>query len=679
MLSFTPPLGVMELESGAYMWRDALRFTLTWLQDAGGFAAIGLVLWIVYVMLTPAPAIAGSRRKFISKFMAIIGALGLAAYLVAAGFTVAIYLEHQNLLEEQGATASHQGEDPNRPKPPRPETPLDRSRDLTLAIAGLLALIAFCEPFVADMFRYRGRRIYAIAKLSFKEAVRNRITWVFFLFLLIILFPATWFFFRQTKPEDALKTTISVISYTMTTLLIFTALLLSAFSIPADVKNQIIHTIVTKPVERFEIVIGRFLGYVALETIALTILTGVSAFYIGTSNVDEAAKQESMKARVPVYGFLNFARERGQNRQLSTFEGIDVGREYAYRKYIAGGDQSPHRAVWSFTSISDLRPLKDMSAVPVEFAFDVYRTTKGEENRGVQCTFDITTWKWDPAREQEYLKEIRDTFGSPKNITPDDAQKSPERAKADWEKMSTISKKYGRFHFKNLPVYDYHTYQLMIPPGLIESAIEGDPPKDFPYQSPLGPIRLMIRVKCESPSQFIGVAPLDLYFLESEGSFWVNFFKGAIGLWCRLTIVIGLAVAASTYLAGVVSFLAAAILFLGGYFLPFIRSLASGTNIGGGPFESFTRLVKGTSVAGELDRSPTVQIALLSDDLFRWLLRRIMNVIPDTERFTWSNYLAQGFSIDFGFILLNLLFLAGYMLPWAVLAYYLMRSREIAA
>ena len=43
----------------------------------------------------------------------------------------------------------------------------------------------------------------------------------------------------------------------MNVLLISVGMLLAAFSIPTDIKNLTIHTIVTKPVERFEIVLGR--------------------------------------------------------------------------------------------------------------------------------------------------------------------------------------------------------------------------------------------------------------------------------------------------------------------------------------------------------------------------------------------------------------------------------------
>jgi hypothetical protein len=672
-------LGVMELQNN-YEWDHVLPgnipgydgLLVSWLQDAGGFAALGLALWFIYVLLTPAPAIVGSRRKMISKFMAVCAAAALVTYLVAAGLAYAIRQSEKDKIAELGLTVDQVREQEKQRgvQMSFSDENLVRWQGRVLAGAGFLALLAFCEPFFMDFARLRWRRIYAIAKLSFKEAVRRKIVWVFLMIALVYLFPARWFSSKQVKPEDDLKTTISVIAFVTTGLFVLTSTLLSSFSIPNDVKNQTIHTIVTKPVERFEILLGRFLGYTALITLALTGVAGASVLMILSSNIDPAAREESMKARVPVYGVLDFSKERiGANRQLErqAFTGIDVGREYSYRRYIAGHEDSTHRAIWNFLQAGDLKPLAQRDAVTMEFAFDVYRTTKGEENKGVACSFDVVTWKWDPALEAEYRKEIRGA----ENARPSE----PKR----WETANNVAKKFGRFQFDGFQVFDYHTNKLDLPPGLFQNALDGTVDKDSPLQSSQGPALMQIKVRCTTPSQLIGVAPLDLYLLESDGVFWLNFFKSAIGLWCRLCLVIGLAVAASTYLAGVVSFVAAIVLFLLGYFLEFIRSLAAGVNAGGGPFESFTRLVKGSTVAGELDQTPSTQVALFGDDVFRWLLRRIINVIPDTERFTWSNYLAQGFSIEPRFILLNLLFLFAYMLPWAVLAYYLMRSREIAA
>jgi ABC-type transport system involved in multi-copper enzyme maturation permease subunit len=671
-----PLLGVMDLDPNAASWGEFWTLVQEWLQDAGGFAALGLALWTIYALLAPSPAIAGSRRKLISRFMVVLGVLALFTYLVALGLTVAARVEKKQFFDSQGVSAEDQKKiekaEIERGRH-RPMMPKEVWRDRALALAGLFALIALCEPFVLDFGRMRWRRIFALAKLSFKEALRKRVVWVFLLFLIVILFPAAWFSRKDAKPEDALKAAINVMSFWMTLVLIFTALLLAGFSIPTDVKNQTIHTVVSKPVERFEIVAGRFLGYLALVTIALAIQTGVALLFIWSSNVGPQAREESMKARVPIYGKFEFRKERMLNGRLETktADPINVGREYDYRKHIPGGKGSYHRAVWSFMEPSELRPLADLPAVPLEFAFDVYRTTKGEENRGVEVTLDMITWKWDPSREDEFNRELSAANGL-----------TDEQAKA--ERINSIAERFGRYRRSNFPVYDYHTYSISIPGGLIKNALSGTPDQnsrlDSKYSTPTASPYLQIKVKCESPSQMIGVADLDLYFLESKGRFWVNYFKAAIGLWCRLAIVIGLAVAISTYMAGVVSFLIALFLFLAGYFQEFLITLAADTNVGGGPLESLNRLVKGQTPAGEADKqTPSVQVALFGDDIFRWVLRRFMNILPDAERFTWSNYLAQGFSIRPDFIVLNLLFLVGYLLPWAILAYYLMRSREIAA
>jgi hypothetical protein len=69
----------------------------------------------------------------------------------------------------------------------------------------------------------------------------------------------------------------------------------------------------------------------------------------------------------------------------------------------------------------------------------------------------------------------------------------------------------------------------------------------------------------------------------------------------------------------------------------------------------------------------------LGDAGFRWVLRRLMNVIPDTDQYGFSDFVAQGFSIGPDFLLINFITLCAYVLPWLVAGYYLMKAREIAA
>ena len=54
-------------------------------------------------------------------------------------------------------------------------------------------------------------------------------------------------------------------------------------------------------------------------------------------------------------------------------------------------------------------------------------------------------------------------------------------------------------------------------------------------------------------------------------------------------------------------------------------------------------------------------------------------MIPDAESFNWTSFVSEGFNINGEYLAVNLLVTFGYLLPWGILAYYLMKSREVAA
>src|SRR5262249_39448136 len=180
-------------------------------------------------------------------------------------------------------------------------------------------------------------------------------------------------------------------------LLLVTAVLVSAFSIPNDIKQQTIHTIVTKPVERFEVVLGRFLGFLGLMTLVLVFMTAVSLLYV-LRGIDPKAAAESLKARDPFTGDLFFENTGSERKAVS------VGREWEYRSYITGPmpGQVPQTARWDFRGLP--RKLAGRDTVRAEFSFDVFRTTKGKEGFGIDCYFFFRTANYRPGNDEEYRK-----------------------------------------------------------------------------------------------------------------------------------------------------------------------------------------------------------------------------------------------------------------------------------
>ena len=102
-------------------------------------------------------------------------------------------------------------------------------------------------------------------------------------------------------------------------------------------------------------------------------------------------------------------------------------------------------------------------------------------------------------------------------------------------------------------------------------------------------------------------------------------------------------------------------------------------SVGGGPFEATSRMVQAQAPTMPMTETAGTQVIRQLDQVWGWVVRRLQNVIPDVESFTWTNFVSEGFNVSGEYLVVNLVVMIGYLLPWAVLAYYLMKSREIAS
>jgi hypothetical protein len=642
-----------------------------WVQDAGGFAALGLAIWLLVTLLRGGKSSAADERSWSAgKWLACI--------LLGGAVVAVLPLAMLKLWDKLGWI---EPPDPSSELPTQAQTisslysaPYSQ---LLIFYGASCAVVAVMLPVLVRLGRLRWRRIWALAKLSFKEAVRRRVLWGFSALLLVFLF-ASWFL--PYRPDSQVRNYVRAVYWTMSPLLLATAGLLAAFSIPADLRSQTMHTIVTKPVERFEIILGRFLGYALLMSLVLVVMTGFSLIYV-VRGVNQEAAYESLKARKPVWGDLEMIGPPDRPK------GLSVGYEWEYRKYITGAAKN-EMAIWTFRDLP--ASLANRETVRCEFTFHIFRTTKGEENKGIFCTFIFENAKAQSATPgtpiglDQYHDERKKQLPRPELLARAQQEGWPEE-KTLALAGDALAEKYGIYELPSKEVTDFHTQFVDLPAGLFKGLGSGDHRPEQGADTPRAPLRVVVR--CDSPTQYLGMAKYDLY-LRADGEegagqdlsgFSLNFFKGAIGLWYRLCLVIGLAVTCSTYLSGVISFLTTMFLYLTGLVVDFIRTVAEGKSLGGGPLEALLHITTRSHPAFPMDPSPAVNAAVVLDKGFEWLLRRFLNMIPDVERFDLTDHVAEGFDISAPQLLMTGLLLAGYLLPWAVLAYYLMRSREIAA
>lgn len=122
------------------------------------------------------------------------------------------------------------------------------------------------------------RRIFAIARLAIKEALRRRIVLVTFgIFALALLFGG-WF--MKTGSDNPDRIYVNFVLWGTQLLVLMMGLLISAFSLPDDIKKKTIYTIVTKPVRATEIVLGRIVGFGALATALLALMGLISYLFV---------------------------------------------------------------------------------------------------------------------------------------------------------------------------------------------------------------------------------------------------------------------------------------------------------------------------------------------------------------------------------------------------------------
>lgn len=119
------------------------------------------------------------------------------------------------------------------------------------------------------------RQILIIAKQTFKEAVRNKILFIF-IFLGLITICCSFFIPVVGNGKERIKIVESMCFRSINFFGILAAILLSASSIPNDIDNKVLCTVSTKPVQRTNIILGKIIGFVYIIGVLLLIMGGVS-------------------------------------------------------------------------------------------------------------------------------------------------------------------------------------------------------------------------------------------------------------------------------------------------------------------------------------------------------------------------------------------------------------------
>jgi hypothetical protein len=226
------------------------------------------------------------------------------------------------------------------------------------------------------------RRVLAITQLTLRESIRRKALLVFVVFALLFMF-GSWFISDPGERPDLQATVhITFILKAIAWLSVPVVLLLACWGLPQDIKQRSLHTVVTKPVRRSEVVIGRILGFSAIGTLILAVMGVAGHVWIKRRVPDQA--QSLLVSRVPIYGTLEFTDQAGHPGK-----GVNTGDIWEFRSYIEGA--SAPSAIWTFEDITpdklvevtDPETGETETVLRLEYNFEAFRTNKGRMGRGL--------------------------------------------------------------------------------------------------------------------------------------------------------------------------------------------------------------------------------------------------------------------------------------------------------
>ncbi|WP_435009995.1 hypothetical protein P12x_001214 [Tundrisphaera lichenicola] len=607
---------------------------------------------------------------------------------------------------------------------------------------GLVVLARVSWLLLPELLAMRPRRLFAIARLAIIESTRKM--WapyvVIVLFAVILAFTHWFLPAPLQRPAELGRIYVGTLMLLCMLLLTIMVTVLAPISLPQDIQAQTIYTVVTKPVRRLEVVWGRIVGYMAIVTVLVLVFGMISLLYLyrnvgGTRDeivaqaekiqatdpdrarflYDQAEQLETrMSARVPVKGALTFIDSRGTPQ----IRGIDVGQELEFRSHIEGG--TPAAAIWHYGVVPDpFEPKRlidrripvssllvpgtieaiENDAMVLEFGIEALERRKQEPNvKAAQVAADtaeatrvkgqIQTLREDSAKLKARFDELTAKAKAAKD--PDEIDRLRREAAElhsppiPVEMTFTIYRTtkgrvgdpvYAEIEVENprtnvgkfkdtFPIHEYYTNKRLLPSSFLVGSLGS----------------LTVTIRCQSPTQYLGMAESDFYLLANSGDFGTNFMKGLFGIWLQAMVLTSIGVFAGTFLSWPVALLFTIAFFVAGHAaFSILRDFFLQSMIGGGPFESLIRLISHDNQMSDLAPTLGVVVAKTFDSVVMPVMSTMVYLIPNLAALDVSNTVAEGFAVSWPLIIQNTLVALAYAVPFSIGGYFILKNREVAA
>ncbi len=567
--------------------------------------------------------------------------------------------------------------------------------------AGTLSALNFLWAAAADLLLISPRRTLALAGLTIKESMRRRVVIVFAVFLILVAF-AGWFLDPGSNQPARLY--LSFVLTTTSYLVLLLAVFLSALSLPADIRNHTIHTVVTKPVRPSEIVLGRVLGFAAVGTVLLGLMAAISYVFVlrGLDHKHDfsAAAREQLAVmwrdarRNDSTQGIAVSTDRVQNHRHTVFfdpaqETVDEQgvRRGAIRTDTENGHE--HEIQYVVPAEGEVQfvcsPPENhlLARVPIYGKLRFKDRAGKDADKGVNVGDEWTyrsyiqggslaaaIWTFENLRDDQFPDglPVEMTLGVFRTHKGDIEKGVPGS-------LSVRNPATGdEAHVRTFASREFQTDLQVIP---LEFQT-GDGRTINLFRDMVADGKLEVWLRCVAPQQYFGAGQADLYLRARDASFALNFVKGFAGIWLQMVMITGFGVLFSTFLSGPIAILATGGALLGGLFSDFLYQLSQHKVFGGGPIEAMIRLVTQQNVVTELPPTAQTTVAKMLDKAAEQWMWLIWHMLPDFRVLSFSDHVAYGFDISWGLLAMAVCQTLAYVGPAFVLGYVFLKSRELA-
>ena len=118
-------------------------------------------------------------------------------------------------------------------------------------------------------------RIWAVAKNTVRQALRMKVAIIFIVLLLVLLPTMGLTATGDGTLKGRLQTFVSYGMSLTSVLLCLLTIIVSVYAVTSDIEQRQIYTVVTKPIRRYQLILGKLLGVILLDVGLLTLFCGI--------------------------------------------------------------------------------------------------------------------------------------------------------------------------------------------------------------------------------------------------------------------------------------------------------------------------------------------------------------------------------------------------------------------